>query len=117
MPPSLKPLNLEMYNPPIPIGRPLTLVGDEIILDKDFADQDFAKLLTDPDKPVGRQTVKHSAHTDFYPHVKEQCSKCNNTHVGVSKRPLTCEFCVCKKCFGLGWYDTQENLCFDMETL
>jgi hypothetical protein len=57
----------------MPIGlRPVTLLRDEHIYDKDFAGQDFARLLLDTEKPVGRQTVrKAAAHTDFYPHVKD----------------------------------------------
>ena len=50
----------------------MTLLVDDHIYDKDFAGQDFAKLLLDTEKPVGRQTVrKAAAHTDFYPHVKD----------------------------------------------
>jgi hypothetical protein len=34
--------------------RPVTLLENEKIYDKDFAGQDFARLLFDNEKPVGR---------------------------------------------------------------
>ena len=118
-------MTIELRDREKPEGKPVCIGSQEISLFLENEDTTVNIPLTCNDTVVGMikfetfsQKEAVSAPVDSkYPHVKQGCVVCKDTHKGPAGAMYKCSYCVCIKCNGTGTNFQKKTPCTSMKIM
>lgn len=117
-------MTIEIREKDKPDGKPACIGSQEISLFLENGDATVNVPLTRDDVVVGmvkfetyheKQVIATTPVDSKYPHVKQGCIVCKDTHKGASGANYSCIYCVCLRCKGTGTNIEKKTPCTNMK--